>query len=155
VAWNHKSRWRPELLQRLYYNSTDAGEKFFERLNRVGLHQKGIREVYYLCLALGFSGRYCTPEDKIALQQLKEHHLKLLFDGAPESPSLVSFEQHALFPDALSGAPVAKAPKMASRRTFWAVTIGAPVAVCILLFAAYRYALYSVGENILRAIQQL
>jgi type VI secretion system protein ImpK len=56
--WNSKDKWQREQLQRIYYQTTDAGEIFFDRLNSIGPHQRDVREVYYLCLALGFKGRY-------------------------------------------------------------------------------------------------
>lgn len=157
TAWNHRARWRPEMLQRLYYNSADAGEKFFERLNRIGVHQKSIREVFYTCLSLGFKGRYCAPGDQYALQQLKEHHLKLLFDGAQESPTVISFEKNKLFPEAYTQGsfPQTSNTAQSQRRLFWAATLGGPVLIALLFFLIYKYTLYSLGENILRAIQQL
>ena len=86
AEWTPKARWRPELLQRLYYQSADAGEKFFERLNRLGVQQNGIREVYFLCLALGFEGRHCGPEGVYALEQLKAHWRKTNFFPTPMPP---------------------------------------------------------------------
>ena len=56
-AWNEKSLWLREQLQRLHYNTTEAGEEFYTRLSALGLHQREVREVYYLCLALGLQAR--------------------------------------------------------------------------------------------------
>ena len=56
--WQDKDRWQKESLQRLYYQTADAGEIFFDRLNAIGPHQRDVREVYYLCLAMGFKGRF-------------------------------------------------------------------------------------------------
>ena len=66
-SWNFKGQWQREQLQRLYYQTTEAGEEFFEKLNGLGLHQRDVREVYYLCLALGFMGRYCHKGDEVFL----------------------------------------------------------------------------------------
>lgn len=53
--------WLPRLLQSHYFNQDDAGEVFFRRLERWRTMQPpraDILRVYYLCLALGFQGRY-------------------------------------------------------------------------------------------------
>src|SRR6185369_9056549 len=42
-AWNQKSFWLKDQLQRLHYNTTDAGEEFFDRLSAIGLHQREVR----------------------------------------------------------------------------------------------------------------
>ncbi|MEE9612320.1 MAG: DotU family type IV/VI secretion system protein, partial [Desulfatiglandales bacterium] len=81
-SWQEKSRWMGEQLQRLYYQTTDAGEEFFERMNRLAPHQREVREVYYLCLAMGFTGRYCHEGDDYLLEQLKTSNLKLLMGSS-------------------------------------------------------------------------
>lgn len=59
--WEQKEAWRAHSLQFELYDRYDAGEQFFTRLERLhasaGDHVDAL-EVYYLCLALGFRGRY-------------------------------------------------------------------------------------------------
>ncbi|MBI5895475.1 MAG: DotU family type IV/VI secretion system protein [Desulfobacterales bacterium] len=45
--WEGRVQWQREQLQRQYYQTADAGELFFERLNTIGPHQRDVREVYY------------------------------------------------------------------------------------------------------------
>ena len=54
-SWGGKNQWQGEQLQRKYFQTSDAGELFFQKLNTIGPHQNHVREVYYICLALGFS----------------------------------------------------------------------------------------------------
>ena len=77
--------------------TSDAGELFFERLNAIGPHQRDVREVYYLCLSLGFTGQYCNPGDDFMLEQLRLSNLKLLTGSSMGVPSL---DKESLFPDA-------------------------------------------------------
>ena len=93
-SWSCKDIWMHEQLQRIYYHTTDAGELFFERLNSLGPHQLEVREVYYLCLALGFTGRYFN--DDYNLEQIKIANLKLLMGSSLGLPSL---ERVELFPE--------------------------------------------------------
>jgi len=52
--------WRPRLLQVRYLNENNAGEGFFERLAGLRGHpkQSHILYLYYICIILGFRGKY-------------------------------------------------------------------------------------------------
>lgn len=150
-AWKDRSQWQKEQLQRLLYRTTEAGEEFFERLNAVGFQQRAVREVYYLCLALGFTGRYCGSGDDFLLGQLKTSNLKLLLGTSGGIPSL---EQEPLFPDAYPTEEFDVGPRE-KRFRFSAVTVAClagPVVLFGLLFLVYRFALSGVAENFLRTV---
>ncbi|ABB30518.1 type IV / VI secretion system protein, DotU family [Geobacter metallireducens RCH3] len=150
-AWSEKSLWLREQLQRLHYNTTEAGEEFFTRLNALGLHQREVREVYYLCLALGFTGRFCKPGDEYQLEQVKTAQLKLLVGSSVGLPSL---ERTELFPEAYPAGAPAMAP--ARRRVGFsplaAVCLAGPAVFFVILFFVYRFTLSGVGENFLRTV---
>ena len=60
-AWPHKLTWMGKPLQLEYFGDNQAGEGFYQRLNK--LRQAGDRyidalEIFYLCLQLGFEGMY-------------------------------------------------------------------------------------------------
>lgn len=150
-SWNEKTPWLREQLQRLYYNTTDAGEEFFERLNALGLHQRDVREGYYLCLALGFTGKYCKPGDEYQLEQVKTAQLKLLVGSSVGLPSL---ERTELFPEAWPAeAPAALQPRRKGGFTpLAAATLAAPALLFLILFLVYRFTLSGVGENFLRTV---
>ncbi|MEM1043044.1 MAG: type IVB secretion system protein IcmH/DotU [Bacteroidota bacterium] len=60
-GWSQKNQWLSNPLQLELYDRFDAGETFFDRLDGMranpGLHAE-VLEVYYLCMALGFKGKY-------------------------------------------------------------------------------------------------
>jgi len=150
--WNQKDKWQREQLQRIYYSTTDAGEEVFERLNNIGLHQKDVREVYYLCLSLGFTGRYCNKGDESLLDQLKTSNLKLLIGSSVGIPSI---EKNELFPESQ---PVGHIEKLTKKRKFsFSVTTVIGMAIPIIFFAAlmliYKFILSQVGENLFRTGQ--
>lgn len=149
--WQHKNRWLNDQLQRLHYNTTDAGEEFFERLNGIGLHQRDVREVYYLCLALGFTGRYCHPGDEYNLEQIKTSNLKLLLGSSVGLPSL---ERADLFPEAHpSGVmELGKQKIHFGSRLVTALALAAPVMLFCILYLIYRFTLSGVSENFLRTV---
>lgn len=147
--WQHRGQWQREQLQRIFYNTTEAGEEVFERLNRLAFHQKDVRELYYLCLSLGFKGRFLKPEDEYLLEQLQSSNLKLLLGGSPSVPSL---EKTDLFPEAY---PAGTADLAYQKKKFqFSVTsmaaLAAPVLIFGLLFVIYRFSLSGIAEHVLR-----
>ena len=148
--WNQKNNWQKEQLQRIYYNTTGAGEEVFERLNNLGLHQREVREVYYLCLTLGFKGRYCKGGDEFLLEQLKISNLKFLMGS---SVGLLSLERGELFPEAYP-VQAAEITPQKQKFKFSVLTISgiaAPVILFGLLFLIYHFTLSGVSENIMKA----
>ncbi len=95
--WEGRRQWQGEQLQRRYYNTTEAGIEFYTRLNAIGLHQGDVREIYYMCLAMDFKGRYCSANDAILVDQLKDSNLKLLMGSSVGLPDLDKMD---FFPEA-------------------------------------------------------
>jgi len=149
--WNQKNFWLHDQLQRLHYNTTDAGQEFFERLDTIGLHQREVREVYYLCLALGFTGKYCHKNDKYQLDQLKTSNLKLLLGSSVGLPSL---ERTDIFPEAYpSGAPdMGKPNKLMGSRLVTAICLAGPILLFGVFYLIYRFTLSQTGNDFLRMV---
>ena len=148
-SWSEKDKWMNLQLQKHYYKTTDAGELFFERLNALGPHQLEVREVYYLCLVLGLTGRYFR--DEYGLEQIKTANLKLLMGSSLGLPSL---ERVELFPEAYPGgdADVSLPGKKRGRLWLMAVAGAVPVVLFAVLFIIYFFILDNVGENYLRML---
>ncbi|HQG30586.1 MAG TPA: DotU family type IV/VI secretion system protein [Deltaproteobacteria bacterium] len=150
--WTHRQLWLKEPLQRIHYQTTNAGELFFDRLNALGPHQKDAREVYYLCLAMGFTGRYCNEGDKFLIDQLKASNLKVLTGSSLGIPSL---EKGELFPEGYPAdagpAPEMKAPS--GFPLFNIVAASIPVALFAVLFFIYRFVLSNITETLFKAVQ--
>ncbi len=151
-SWTQRGQWQREQLQRLYYHTLDAGEEAFERLNALGLHQREVREVYYLCLALGFRGRYHHKGDEYLLDQLKTSNLKLLMGSSVGIPSL---ERAELFPEALpiESAEIGPQKRRFQFSAFTLVCLGGPVVLFGLLFLGYWLFLGGIGKDFLRMVQ--
>lgn len=78
-AWEHVNRWKSSPLQLEYYQTRNAGEELFERLAKLRPEQQEIREVYYVTLGLGFTGRYFLGrEDELAVAQIRREQAKHL-----------------------------------------------------------------------------
>lgn len=149
-AWAHRDKWKHDLMQRRYYQTADAGEIFFDRLNAIGLHQRELREVYYLCLAMGFQGRYCHEGDHLLLEQLKTSNLKLLTGSALGLPSL---EKSELFPEAYpAGDEAPAAPAGGRMRLLTLAGLIFPVALFAGLYLIYSFILNSYTEGLLSKV---
>jgi type VI secretion system protein ImpK len=149
--WSQKGMWQREQLQRLFYNTTDAGEEAFERLNALRFDQQDVREVYYLCLALGFKGRFIHQGDDYLLEQLKLSNLKFLLGSSVGIPSL---DRAELFPEAY---PIHVAEIAPQRRKFRfsLVTISAlagPLLLFAVLYLVYHFTLNGIAENFFKAV---
>ncbi len=149
-SWNHKNLWQREQLQRLYYNTTDAGEEFFDRLNSLEFHKREVREVFYLCLALGFKGRFVHRGDEYLLEQLKTSNLKLLLGSSVGLPSI---DREELFPEAYPTQVVSLMPRRRAWRfsAFNILFLVGPVLLFSVLYLIYHFVLNGITENFLRA----
>ncbi|HJV65165.1 MAG TPA: DotU family type IV/VI secretion system protein [Geomonas sp.] len=147
--WHHRHLWLKERLQQTHFNTTDAGEEFFQRLAALKPPQREVREVYYLCLVLGFTGRFCKSADQWHLQKLKESNLKLLIDG-----SLPGFlDQSPLFPAAYPpGSNRAVTPKRFSFSLPTLSALLAPLLVFLTMFVVYRITLGTVADTFLKTV---
>ncbi len=59
--WSQKETWLSDPLQIRMFDTFNAGEEFFIHLNDLrqrSSSNKDVLEIYYLCLALGFKGKY-------------------------------------------------------------------------------------------------
>ncbi len=151
-SWQEKNRWQTEQLQRHFYKTTEAGEEFFERLNALGLHQREVREVYYLCLALGFKGRFIHEGDELLIDQLRTSNLKLLMGTSLGLPSL---DRDDLFPEAYPAA-VEEMERGTPKTRFSILTLaclGGPIVLFGLLFLIYWFVLGGVSESFMQAMR--
>jgi type VI secretion system protein ImpK len=148
-GWQHRGHWQREQLQRLYYNTTEAGEEVFERLNAIAFQQRDVRELYYLCLSLGFKGRFLKPEDEYLLDQLKTSNLKLLLGASANVPSL---DRTDLFPESYpaEGANLGPQKKKFRFSLFTVAALAGPVLLFGLLFLVYHFSLDGIAEHVLR-----
>jgi len=138
-SWEGRTQWQREKLQRRYYQTDHAGEIFFERMNSI-VHQRDVREVYYICLAMGFKGQYCGVRDEILLEGLKEEILKIITGSSLNLPAL---EKRNFFPEAYqeeSFKPIPpKPPDIFSTVTL--ICLCAPVVIFGALFLGCRFLL--------------
>jgi type VI secretion system protein ImpK len=66
--------WMANMLQLRYFNENVAGEGFFQKLDAIRRDPRrtDVLQVYYLCLLLGFQGRYAVRGGEIELLNVIE-----------------------------------------------------------------------------------
>ena len=76
--WVAKSQWAGEPLSVVRLQDPAGGANFFTRLESLGERQKDVREVFLLCLSLGFRGKYIDLEPTQQAAKLGEIRQKIL-----------------------------------------------------------------------------
>jgi type VI secretion system protein ImpK len=90
TPWGATSIWRNQSLLRLLHQETSGGDKFFLLLNKLiqdPAKHTDLLELMYLCLSLGFQGRYRIEDGGTAkLEAIRENLYQTIrnFRGDPE-----------------------------------------------------------------------
>lgn len=75
-------RWRTDLLQRKYFQTSIGGEAFFTRLSELKEEHQQARQVFLFCLQNGFHGKYSADQDRASLVSLIEQQRQLCLPEA-------------------------------------------------------------------------
>jgi type VI secretion system protein ImpK len=134
--WEGRLLWRDELLENRMFGTRIAGERFFERAERIAaLAERDGQELapaYLLALCLGFRGRHRGPEGESALRR----HAKALFEAATGHPPDPQMHDRAVAPLAIARVLGGEAPMRRSRGFGWPALAGALLAGFALLSTA-------------------
>jgi len=102
-SWPLKESWSDKPLQLAYFNDFSAGEEFYNKIDTLrGAKRNGVLEGYYLCLCLGFRGKYVDLQGMEKKKVLMDTMLREIRGAAPATgtPTLSPSWQP---PDALPG----------------------------------------------------
>ncbi len=148
--WEGRRHWQGNQLQRRFFQTADAGELFFQKLNMIGPHQNQVREVYYICLALGFTGQYHRQGDEMLLDQLKISNLKLLTGSSMDLPDM---ERITLFPKSYVKDQDSQYTGE-SKRFSWISPVAflVPAGFFGLLFLIYSFVLKNMGQTLITRV---
>lgn len=148
--WPQKDRWQNNLLQKVYFNTTNAGEEFFEHLEGMLEDEQAnqVRETYLMCLYLGFKGKYFMPSEKEQLSEIQKRHSEIL----QNERSTDSLKDVFMFPEAY---PFSENKKHKKWRHIGILPVIISVIIVmsvflIVLFFAYRGLLDEIVVNYLK-----
>lgn len=153
IPWLHRNEWQRAMLQTELYGSTRGGDEFFERLNQLTPAQNNVREVYYVCLSLGFMGRYCGEAELGMLEQLKRSTLNMLIG---DSAGIASFGKRVVFRGAfvangMNAGMENSTPDDGSKVWFNWMLIGPPV-LLVMMMILYSFMLDNMGDNLITRV---
>lgn len=129
-----KDEWLGRPLQMQFFDDVSAGEEFYNRLDQLRLARTktaaDVLEVYHLCLALGFRGKYGNPKGQERVQVLLQG-LANDICAARDTTAQAPLSPHGLANDQL---PASAVPSSLLRRApVWAVPLG----VLVVVLAVY------------------
>jgi type IV/VI secretion system ImpK/VasF family protein len=135
TAWAHHSAWSALPLQLEYYQTRNAGEEFFERLERLRPEQQAVREIYYVCLGLGFSGQYFLGlENALKLDHIRHEQARRLPHAVEALHAITTLTPQPYAVASPQGQPIIR--PLTSQ--FLKVTLGLLLAVPLGLFVTYK-----------------
>ena len=100
--WSTEHAWQRFLLQRRYFRTALAGREFFDRLSQLDARAHDIREVYLMCLCLGFLGRYSITPNSAELTSLRMEQYQLIRAANKGTGT----DDAVLFPKAYDAVPI-------------------------------------------------
>lgn len=145
--WPRKENWASMPLQLELYNQYDAGEVFFDRLEdhreNSGANAE-VLEVYYLCMTLGFRGKY-----QIHGQERLREIIEGTYDDLRRLPGMRGKD---LAPHGTPRGQVAQ--EMRSKLPVWVIAAAAALISLLIYIGIYVYA-SNAADGAAQAIQSL
>lgn len=150
-AWPNKPAWQKMPLQRKYYNTTNIGTEFYDHLNKLSKHgpDKSVREVFSLCLGLGFKGKYFSLDDRPKYEEIKAFNLGVLLPDEAKG----NIDKTILFPLAYGEAALNGKGSFIPRMNVLPAVIGIPLSVFLATAVIYHFMMDSQLDAIISAVK--
>lgn len=160
AGWDGAAHWQRRLLQKRYFNVSNGGVAFFTRLENLNGAQQQVREVYAMCLGLGFAGCYGHDGNQKALAEIRHAAMEsVLADGAIGP---LDDERH-LFPEAYGAhlPAIGKQPARrwgrllgpwSSRSSFSCAVLLTPLLILVTLYVTFHVIIAQSVHALLRQI---
>jgi type VI secretion system protein ImpK len=145
-SWPERNRWQH--LMSTYHGTLNAGEGFFDQLDQLPSAARDVREMYYVCLKLGFLGKLAMADSSDQVAALR-HSLYRQLSGSPND---IRQSYSRLFPEAYRPPQVEKRPAPSRIRLLW---FGLAILVPVLLFGIYWYSLRQQSNRLLARLEQV
>jgi type VI secretion system protein ImpK len=136
AEWPGRDQWGDDPLQLHFFGTYLAGEGFFQKMDELraqGKARAGALEVFYLCLVLGFKGKYgVAGEERLqALRKVVQGELEHAQSGIPRELS-----PHWQLADG-------PAPHANTLPRWFVYACAAVLVVCLMLYAVLFFSLRS------------
>lgn len=134
--WTGKERWSGEPLGIVLQQDPEGGVNFFRRLDAFGDRQSGVKEVFLVCLAMGFRGKYAEQDAATQAAQIAAVRQKIVRSIHPEPMD----KQGELFPEAYQPAGPIADEIPPPPRWWWFASLGITVLALLIWFGLFLWA---------------
>jgi type VI secretion system protein ImpK len=135
------SSWTRQSMTSIFHDEVVGGERFFEILDQMQKdlgHHEAVVELMYLCMSLGFIGRYrVRPRGVAELTELRDGVYKTIRSRRGDFERELSPQWRGVSAGARS---------LARRVPLWAVGLGT-VAIAAMMYVGFTFLLASVSET--------
>lgn len=129
-SWSYRNEWRHLMLGT--FQTLNAGREFFVRLEQIPAAALDVKEIYFLCLSLGFEGQYALADKP---EPLLEHRRRLYRDIARNA----EVQRERIFPEAYALArPTARPERKRIGLAWFSLALLVPA----IVFGIYWYLLH-------------
>lgn len=151
-AWKANHDWRPLMLQKKLFSTSLAGVLFYDRLEALSENDNELRELFVLCLSMGFLGRYSQHPNDPALVQLRLDQYKMIRPN--KDMSSLSSEDH-LFPEAyrVLSAETSQVKKKVRQRRLFLLKVFGPILFIFALALIFNYDLTQKIDSITQMLK--
>jgi type VI secretion system protein ImpK len=143
-AWPPRTQWQHLMLA--YYGTFNAGDEFFRHLDSIPSQASDIREIYFLCLTLGFQGKYAFGDGHFQLKELKRNLYRQLSGGDGDIKQI----HRRIFPEAYPTSTV-KAVARQRLNPLWYVLV---LSVPLLLFICFWFVLRAETNRLIASLDK-
>ena len=152
LDWPGAREWPRRLLQKRYFNLSTAGIEFFTRLDLLGHDETEVMEVYFLCLCLGFQGRYSYDRNPKALAERRQQLLSML----NPDPAIFPIND-LLIPEGYQSDATAQERHAKSRHhwrfsSFSTSLFVVPLMVLVVLYGIYHMIINYIANSIIQRL---
>lgn len=137
-AWKANHDWRPLMLQKKIFSTSLAGVLFYDRLEALSQNDDELRELFVLCLSMGFLGRYSQHPNDPALVQLRLDQYKMI---RPNNDFASRSSEDHLFPEAyrVLSTETSQVKKKVRQRRLFLLKVFGPILFIFALAVFFNY----------------
>lgn len=144
--WRGRAEWQKQGLQKKRFDTVHSGVEFYARLDSLGKEPEdlAVREVFFLCLALGFKGKHFRRDDARRIEEIKTQELAQILPGdAGRDLSALT-----LFPDAYGSRARDGMGAYRPRARLMPWVIGLPLLTIIAAALFFRFRIHEAAAEI-------
>jgi type VI secretion system protein ImpK len=140
TPWGSASSWAQQSMTSIFHNEVTGGERFFEILDQMQQdlgHHAPVVELMYLCVSLGFIGRYrVMPRGTAAVSELRDGVYRTIRQRRGEFERELSPQWRGI---------AAGTQRLSRLVPLWAPILGT-VAIAAVMFVTFTFLLASISD---------